>query len=644
MPLWNELEGTRIADRYPLKALLRSEGRTAWFTTERPGGGEAILSLAESMNDEDALLGRLEAASHLDHPNLLAIFDTGKTTVEDTPLVYAAMERYDQSLPEVLRDRALAEDEAGEVAESLLLGLEAIHRAGLTHGRVEPASVLAVGDKVKLRTDCVQQNRTDHARREDVRGLAATLYAAMTQRSAISGDAVAALPAPFASIIRNGMGGQWTLADVRRAMKGPAVETVRSAGAPARPATPVVSPVAPAVEQGGSAESGASRVEASRGAAADVAAGANGARAGDGAGLVGAAGPAAVAEPAEGEPVVEHETVEHETVEHETGERETGERETGEHETGERERGERERVERATLERARNVGAPLLAAEAAPGLGEAAEPVSGSVTAPGFSEGAGPASRDEIAPVSNAGREEFAGSAGPGAQPDNRDEAARESERRPGAGAQGMAAAGIAAPAGARGPGHGAGAESTRGGAARRPGVTLLALVILAVLVGLFWWIFHRHPAPTRLTEQAPQTVTPAAPNAAKALPGGTSVHPGEAVGQAMGEPGARPAEQVRRTLSKPSAAAPAAGAAAGRGVWHVIVYTYESRDKAQAMAQKIAGDHPDLRPQVFTPTGGAPYFVALGTGTTRAEAFALRDRARAAGLPHDTYAQNYSK
>lgn len=71
MPLWNELEGTRVAGRYPLRMLLRSEGRTAWFETSAPAGGRAVLSVSESLNDEEALLGRLEAASRIHHPNLI---------------------------------------------------------------------------------------------------------------------------------------------------------------------------------------------------------------------------------------------------------------------------------------------------------------------------------------------------------------------------------------------------------------------------------------------------------------------------------------------------------------------------------------------------------------------------------------------
>ena len=64
MPLWNELEGTRVADKFPLKQLMRSEGRIAWFATEDTNGQPAVISLLESLNDEEAVLARMEAAAY----------------------------------------------------------------------------------------------------------------------------------------------------------------------------------------------------------------------------------------------------------------------------------------------------------------------------------------------------------------------------------------------------------------------------------------------------------------------------------------------------------------------------------------------------------------------------------------------------
>ncbi len=529
MPLWNELEGTRIADRYPLKTLLRSEGRTAWFETERPGGGRAVISLAESMNDEATLLARLEAASRLKHPNLITIFETGSATVRDphagtpgaegdTPLVYGVMEPFDEGLADVLRERPLTAEETGEIADSLLPALEAVHAAGLVHGRVEPASVLAAGEIVKLRSDCLHIDGNAAARHEDVRGFAATLYQALTQKRATGSIDTSRLPAPFASIIRNGLGGQWTLLDVRRAMKGPAVET--AAAAPAAPATS--RPAAPVAAAPAPVPSGAARPV-----------------------------PAAPVRPASPPPP------------------------------------------------------PVTPPASAPRREPAQAPTAGAA-----------GERSQAATAASA--------AIPSAALPHRP---RHADPEAGTGDRGR----------------------------KRPGIAIAAAA-LVVLIAL-WLIFHRHAAaPATAAQGAQETVAPAGPPAAKALPGGTSVRPSEAVSESMGAPGAMPAEPVRPSglRGKPSAVTsagtPVGGAAAiaaahgSKGVWHVIVYTYDLQDKAQRKADELAQKHADLSPQVFSPTGSRPFLVTLGGGMTKDEAFALRDKARAEGMPRDIYAQNWSK
>jgi hypothetical protein len=81
---------------------------------------------------------------------------------------------------------------------------------------------------------------------------------------------------------------------------------------------------------------------------------------------------------------------------------------------------------------------------------------------------------------------------------------------------------------------------------------------------------------------------------------------------------------------------------AGGRGQWRVIAYTYNREDQAQKKSATVAQRHPELRPEVFTPTGHAPYLVAIGGPMGRDEAFALARKVRSEGLPRDTYAQNY--
>ena len=56
----------------------------------------------------------------------------------------------------------------------------------------------------------------------------------------------------------------------------------------------------------------------------------------------------------------------------------------------------------------------------------------------------------------------------------------------------------------------------------------------------------------------------------------------------------------------------------------------------------KLQRKYVSLHPQVFTPTGHAPYFVALGNPSNETTAMDLRNRARQVGLPRDTYARNF--
>ena len=245
MQFWNELEG-RVVEDYPLRRLVRSEGRTAWFDTETHEGGvrAATISLTESLTDADEVTERLEAARRLKHPNLVTIDKIGRTRIDGTLFVYAIMEHTDQDLSDVLRGQVLSKEEARQVAEALVSALTAIHREGWVHGRVEPASILAVGDTVKLRSDCLQA--PGGARAGDVAGIGATLFQAFTQRKASSADdaQINRIPAPFAEIVRNSLSSRWNLAQIAAVLKPPAAPM--AAGLTDAAPTPTASIPAPA--------------------------------------------------------------------------------------------------------------------------------------------------------------------------------------------------------------------------------------------------------------------------------------------------------------------------------------------------------------------------------------------------------------
>jgi hypothetical protein len=80
-----------------------------------------------------------------------------------------------------------------------------------------------------------------------------------------------------------------------------------------------------------------------------------------------------------------------------------------------------------------------------------------------------------------------------------------------------------------------------------------------------------------------------------------------------------------------------------GHGVWRVVVYTYAREGLARHKVDALLRTHPELKPEVFTPSGHRPYLVTVGGAMSRDEAERIRDKARSAGLPSDAYAQNYT-
>jgi serine/threonine protein kinase len=98
--------------------------------------------------------------------------------------------------------------------------------------------------------------------------------------------------------------------------------------------------------------------------------------------------------------------------------------------------------------------------------------------------------------------------------------------------------------------------------------------------------------------------------------------------------PAAPPPEQPRT----------AAPAPAGNAVWRVIVYTYRNAADARSKARQINAKWPHFNAEVFSiQPNRPPYLVALGGRMERRDALQLRQEARKAGLPRDSYIQNYS-
>ncbi len=438
MELWTEYEGITIDGAFPLTKLLRPEGRSAFFSTANGAGVQTVIRLIEAHFDEDEILARWRGVAALNHPNALKLEEYGQVVLDETSLVYAVMEPVDANLEEVLSRQLLSLSEARQLATSLVSVLETLHSHGFVHEHIEPANIFAVGEVVKLRSDCIREAPEGEAGRElkrrDVRDLAAVLLQALTQQRTLEAAARdLPLPVPFDAIVRKGMSGEWGAAEI-----------------------------ATALEAGTAPQQNAL-----------------------------AAGPA-----------------------------------------------------EASLNGIRTSSAT-----------EASLPHEQKATEPP-SQRAFPSVdlEDAIADVNPRTRPK----------------------------AIWIVIAGLAA--------------------------------LLVVLLG--WHFLHRQP------------VIPSGSAETASAPENTAPKP------------TTPSTPVARATAPPVRSR---DAAAAHGQWRVIAFTYNHEDQAQHKVATIAQNHPELHPEVFTPTGRAPYLVAVGGALNRDEAFALANKVRNEGLPRDTYAQNFS-
>jgi hypothetical protein len=236
MNLWTEYEGRTIDGVYPLKKLISPEGRSAFFSTSNGTGKPTAIRLIESHFDGDEILTRWRGVAALNHPNLMKLKSFGHVLVDETSLVYAVMEPVDANLGEMLKERRLTELETRQLATSLLAAIEALHSNGFVHEHVAPDNVLAVGEVIKLRSDCIRETLEGEEgaalKRKDVYDYAVLLLQALTQQRTPQGASrELPLPAPFEQIVRKGMSGEWGLAQIATALKMPTIaQAVARAG------------------------------------------------------------------------------------------------------------------------------------------------------------------------------------------------------------------------------------------------------------------------------------------------------------------------------------------------------------------------------------------------------------------------------
>ncbi len=228
-PIWSGWQNTIINGLYPLQRLVNGSEHGAIFLTECKGQvvPNAALKIIPIERVTLAQLSHWRSASGLSHPHLIRLFDAGLCQLGGRPFLFVVMEYAEQTLREVLSQRALTPDEVRELLPPALDALSFVHRQGLVLAHLKPANVLVVNDQVKLATDSIRPTgaprvgiadpsfydppEASYARystADDIWGLGVTLVEALTQSLPwinIQADAVclpSTVPAEFVDTVQ----------------------------------------------------------------------------------------------------------------------------------------------------------------------------------------------------------------------------------------------------------------------------------------------------------------------------------------------------------------------------------------------------------------------------------------------------------
>jgi TonB family protein len=208
-------EGQIVDNAFPLGRFL---GGNAVFLTEYEGRPAAIKIVAA----DDARLGQWQAAGRLSDPHLIRLYHAGRCSIGGENRIYAVIEPAEEDLSQVLPERALTSQEAKEILRPAMAALSYLHGQGLTHGRLRPSNIMAIGDQLKLSIDRVAKG--DPA--DDVKGLGATLVEALTQRRPMWPHLPESLEQPFRDIAEHTLHPdskkRWTLAQIAARLDGTA--------------------------------------------------------------------------------------------------------------------------------------------------------------------------------------------------------------------------------------------------------------------------------------------------------------------------------------------------------------------------------------------------------------------------------------
>jgi len=154
--VWAKWENRVINGVFPLRRFLGKSDHSVVFLTEYAAQNypdAAIKLVPADPAQAETQLAYWRSAAALSHPHLIRILDIGRCRLGGHPFLFLVMEYAEETLAQVLPQRALSPDEVRGLLNPTLDALAYLHGKNLVHGQLKPPNILVVGDQVRLSSD-----------------------------------------------------------------------------------------------------------------------------------------------------------------------------------------------------------------------------------------------------------------------------------------------------------------------------------------------------------------------------------------------------------------------------------------------------------------------------------------------------------